>query len=193
MRNPFYKLHLDECCGMNDILHPETNNYIFFINGIAYATDGYILAAISLQDLEIDLFNYPIEQLEGRKIHRIDFKILSEKKDVYFEDDGIIRLYEEGTIQLHMPKIEVNDTNYFPHKILNFCKIMKEDLKNKKAIHKIKINLKLIERMSKMFEHSVIARFRFVGTSPQIFVEFEKYRNSYGLIMPMIDIDDENK
>jgi hypothetical protein len=73
----------------------EAKNLIYFKNGKAHCTNGYIAI---IQDLDLHLLTEEdIENLEDKFIHRSTFKDLYKYKEVYFQKDRIVAMTESNT------------------------------------------------------------------------------------------------
>jgi len=184
--NPFKRHPIDLCCS-SDELRPFIN-YIYFVNGIAYATDAHVCVALSLKDFDVE--EKLIACLEGRKMSREDFKFMCEYEWLYPQENGKLFLNSEGTRVLNLKTLDDDDSEKKYQKIFDIYELAKSDRISKAvALNKIKINLHLLERLSKTVGNLNSARFIFLKELPRVFIEFEFHKNSFALVMPMLDDD----
>ena len=182
--NPFKKHPVDLCCS-SDELRPFMN-YIYFIKGIAYATDAYALVALSLKDIDAD--KALMECLEGYKMKREDMQFMNGYEYLFPKADGTIVLNLDGTRQLVLCKINFDDAEKKYQTIIDICEKAKAEVKTKStSISKIKMRLSLIERIGKAVGFSNSVRFNFMKEPDRVFLEFGNYKNSFALVMPMMD------
>ena len=185
--NPFNNHQIHECCG-NDELRPQWM-YIYFHNGFAFATDASILIAISLSDLYAD--ERMINFLNGRKIHKDDFKLLYKPYYISLEEPFKIRLSEErGTV------IQLSEIDYEAHKgfsmILQVLEAFQAEFNSKIIpIESIKLNLRFVEQLYKLIDELAVVRFTFLPNKNALYMEFDLFKKSYGVLMLIKDEDKE--
>jgi hypothetical protein len=182
--NPFIEHPIYLCCS-SDELKPFVN-YIYFIDGIAYATDSYVMLALSLTDIDAD--KSLIDCLNGYKMHRTDMQMMNAYERLIPEASGKISLNEEHTRILQLQPLDYADAENKYQTILEiFHKTQRELTTHKDSISKIKLGLYLLGKLSKAVGFLNYARFIFLKEPNRVFLEFDAYKNSFALVMPMID------
>ena len=182
--NPFQKHQIELCCS-RDELRPFIN-YIYFIDGIAYATNAHILLALSLSDIDAD--KELIKCLEGFKMHYSDMQMLNGYDRLFPAESGKLFLNYELTEILQLHPLDYEDSEKKYQTIIDIFQKGKAELKtNADAISKIKIGLYLMERLGKAVGTLNSARFNFLKNPNRVFLEFDNYKKSFAIIMPMKD------
>lgn len=182
--NPFKQHPIDLCCS-NDDLRPFIN-YIYFIDGIAYASNAYVILALSLTDIDAD--KTLIDCLNGYKMHYSDMQMMNAYDRLFPETNGKLVLNYEQTRILQMQPLDFDDSEKKYQTILDHLTKAKAELKtNAESISKIKMGLYLMERVGKAVGFLNSARFNFLKTPNRVFLEFDNYKNSFAIVMPMQD------
>ena len=182
--NPFKKHPIDLCCS-TDELRPFIN-YIYFIDGIAYASNAYVILALSLTDIEAD--KPLIDCLNGYKMHYSDMQMMNAYDRLFPQSNGKLVLNDEHTRILQLRRLEFEDSERKYQTILDhFNKAKAEIETHSESISKIKIGLYLMERVGKAVGFLNSARFNFLKSPSRIFLAFDNYKKSFALVMPMID------
>ena len=181
--NPFNKHPIHECCGIDE-LRPQWM-FIYFHNGIAYATNSNSLIAVSLSDLhtEESFINF----LNGKKIHKDDFKLLCDPYLICIEEPSTIRLSEERGTIIQLSEIDYEAPKGFSM-LLQVIETFQIEFNSKRIpVETIKLNLRFIEQISKAIGSLPMAKFSFLSHKNAIYIEFDIYKKSFGVIMAMMD------
>lgn len=157
--NPFKKHPIDLCCG-KDQFRPFIN-YIYFIDGVAYASNAYVLLAISLTDIEAD--KHLIDCINGFKMHYSDMQLMHSYERLFPDNSGRIFLNEEKSRILQLQHFEFNDEDKKYLKIIDlFQKGMAELKTHSESISKIKIGLNWLVQIGESVGYLNSARFNFL-------------------------------
>lgn len=182
--NPFKKHTIDLCCS-SDELRPFLQ-YIYFIDGIAYATDAFVMLSLSLFDIDAD--EPLIACLNGYKMHHSDMQMIREYTRLFPDGNGKIFLNVEHTRILQLHPLDYNDSEKKYLKILHLLNKAKSEVQtNADSVSKIKFGLSLLERLGKAVGFLNTARFNFLKNPTRVFLEFDNYKNSFAIVMPMMD------
>lgn len=182
--NPFKKHPIDLCCS-SDELRPFIN-YIYFIDGVAYASNANMILALSLTDIEAE--KELIDCINGFKMHYSDMKLMHSYDRLFPDKNGRIFLNEEKSRILQLQHFEFDDENKNYLKITElFQKGMAELKTHSESISKIKIGLYLLERIGESVGFMNSARFNFLKNPSRVLLEFDNYKKSFAIVMPMMD------
>ena len=185
IQNPFIKYKLADVCGI-DIFFPMYN-YVYFVKGIAYATDGSLIVALSLND-DINNNKLLINCLNGHKIRKADMQMLNYFNRLFPTSDGIIFLNDDHTMQLDIKSLSTYNSDNEYLKIIEYINKAKIDAKkNKNSESKIKINMLLLQKMGNAISFNDSARFYFLD-GKRVFVEFNGYENSCAVFLQKNDV-----
>jgi hypothetical protein len=149
---------------------------VHFLNGYAYATNSHVLVKCSLEYHQV----LNPEKLEGKAIHKDNFKEILKFEIVECCDDGISCKNADGQIAFY---------EYFDlkgQKVPDFESIIP---KNKKYYDtfKIRINPKMLSICtSAMYSGNDGFRLRFTGLNSAIVVDSIGFDNQIGIVMPVI-------
>lgn len=172
------------CCS-SDELRPFIN-YIYLINGIAFAANNFMMVAIALKDIEAE--KELIDCLNGYKMLKADMELLREYEIIFPQEGGKIILNHDGTRQLLLYNIDYKDEGKEYQTILDIYKKAKSEKITKAiSLSAIMLNLYSLERLAKIIGFSSSARFNFLKEPQRVFIEFDNYKNSFALVMPMLD------
>lgn len=134
--------------------------------------------------MDIDL----MECLANRKIHYSDMQMLNEYDRIIPVESGKIILNDEHTRILQLPTLEFDDEKKKYQTIIDiFQKGKKEFKTHSVSVSKIKLGLYLLERLGKAVGFLNSARFNFLKEPSRVFLEFDNYKNSFAIVMPMMD------
>jgi hypothetical protein len=148
-----------------------------------------MLVAIALKD--IDAEKELIECLDGYKISKADMELMREYDFLFPQGSGKIVLNHDGTRQLLLLKIDYEDEIRKYQTILDvYEKARAEKITKAISLSAIKLNLHLLVRLGKIIGLLSSARFNFLKEPERVFIEFDNYKNSFALVMPMRN--DEN-
>jgi hypothetical protein len=129
--------------------------------------------------------------LNGRKIHKDDFKLLYKPYYISLEEPFTIRLSEErGTV------IQLSEIDYEAHKgfsmILQVLEAFQAEFNSKIIpIESIKLNLRFVEQLYKLIDELAVVRFTFLPNKNALYMEFDLFKKSYGVLMLIKDEDKE--
>lgn len=177
--NPFSNYHLDLFCSDDD-LKPFLN-YIYFIDGFAYAANGQIMAALSLKDL--DASDKLIECLNGHKIKYDEYQFFKSHKNFIPLENGKILVNLDKTITYQLFKNEYHDINKDYLKIFGIIDKVKMDLLSQSEnISEFKVDFRFLELVGKAFKFNHIATFYFLN-SKRVVIKMERLKKSMAIIM----------
>lgn len=182
--NPFIKHPIYLCCGA-DTLRPFIN-YVYFIDGVAYASNGYVLLALSLTDIEAA--QELIDCINGFKMHYLDMELIQSHERLFPDTNGRIFLNEEKSRILQLQSFEFNDDERKYLKIPELThKSLAELETHSEKTSKVKIYFSLLEKISKSVGSNNAVRFNFLNNPKRILLEFDNYKNTSAIVMPMMD------
>ncbi len=182
--NPFKKHPIDLCCG-KDQFRPFIN-YIYFIEGVAYASNANVIMALSLTDIEAD--KQLIDCINGFKMHYSDMQLMHSYEELFPDNDGRIFLNEEKSRILQLQHLEFNDQDKKYLKIIELIQKGTAELKtHSESISKIKIGLYLLQQIGESVGFLNSARFNFLNNPNRVLLEFDNYKKSFAVFMPMMD------
>jgi hypothetical protein len=165
------KMHL--IAGDNSGFRPNFD-YIQFKNGFMYATDAHVLVKNKISECS----NFEPEQialLEGKFIHRMDYKELLRANFVTIEADGFLIRNNERRMKIYFAP---DRENYF-----DCDKLFKDETKE---VSKIGIRADFITRISKALYCDLGYEFKFNGGTNGIVVKNANgSEESRALIMPI--------
>ena len=101
--NPRFKLH--NACRTDEGYYPRLQ-YVHFRNGMAYATNAYVLVRAKVSEIS-NLRYDQIKLLDGYSIHGDDFKKMLKYEHIYVTEQGTINieLNERSHIEIGMRQI----------------------------------------------------------------------------------------
>lgn len=159
-------------------------NFIYFINGYMYATDGLILISISLQEINAD--PYLIKFLDGNKIFASDMSLINQFKFLHLDENGVIYLNSRKSIKVQLYSLEQEDTD------LTYCKMI--DMMDKvvldKGIHQsvtpaYKISTDVLNKLNVLSSKFNVMKLIPTNQDFTLLVEFGNKKSSYAIIMTM--------
>jgi hypothetical protein len=185
INNPFIEHPVYLCCGVN--LRYPFIHYVYFIDGVAYASNAYMVLALSLTDIETE--QELIDCINGFKIHHSDMELMQSYEYLFPDTNGRIFLNEEKSRMLQLQSFEFNDVE---RKYLQIPELSQKGLAeletHSENISNIKINLSLLEKIAKSVgSHHNAVRFNFLKNPQRVLLEFDYYENSFAIVMPMMD------
>lgn len=168
------KLH--KCCSSDkDELRPFSKA-IHFTNGFAYASEGHVLVKTSLEYQRV----LNPEKLNGKSIHKDNFKEILKFEIAECFDDGISCRNTDGQIAFY----EYYDMS--GNKIPDFDKVI-PDTSKIKNINTIGIDPSYVDMLtSAMYSDSGVFRLRFTGSESAIIVDCIGFPGQIGIIMPNV-------
>jgi hypothetical protein len=182
--NPFENRRLHLCCSYG---HPRKfPEYIFFREGVAYASDTFMLLALSLRDIGAhpDL----IACLEGKQLHYTEMINLNTHSECFLSAEG--QIFDHPSLD-HEIKLSPINENYMIEGQYIFEFVLRkkhmEHYVNQKAVTSIRIDFSLVSKIYEAMGEKVVTRLCFMH-SPAILLEFINYENSYGILMPCLDV-----
>lgn len=167
------KLH--ECCG-TDPIRPAFQ-CVYFKNGFAYATDGYVCIkqTLTLQGV------FGVENLEGKAIHRDSYKDIMGFEEVECNEDGIECCNANGQKVFF---------EYYPENPDNPAPNFEAYLKGRKgpiALDFIGIDFSLFEKLQKaLYAPGGNIRLQFTGIDSHIIVDAIGVEDQIATMMPKI-------
>lgn len=167
------KLH--KCCSNDkDDLRPFAKA-IHFINGYAYAADGYIMVKTSLEYQRV----INPEKLEGKAIHMDNFKEILKFEIAECCEDGISCKNIDGQVAFY-EYYSMGDK-----KTPKFESMMPDKTKLK-DVAQIGINPKKLANLTDaMYSDTGTYRLRFTGSETSIIIDCIGYPEQVGILMPI--------
>jgi hypothetical protein len=179
--NPFKTHPIENCCSKDD-LRPFLS-YIYFNEGIAYATDAHCMVAVSLSTIGAD-FTF-IQFLNGYKIHYQQMTLLNKYDFIYYDEPGIISLNDDKTIVLKLSLIQEDDkSSNFETILQTFQNAKKQISTQSNSVNSIDINLELLAKVSKSIGSLNSAKFYFAMNN-SVFLEFIHHTDTFAIIMAL--------
>lgn len=169
--NKGVKLHI--ACSDDD--YRIVMNHIYFDNGYAVASNGYVIIKAYLKEIS-SFTDEEIEMLNGKFLHRDAFKELIKYNDVEVDKDGFL-------VKTDLFSMKINFYSKDDIKYPNYEKVISSLSKEK--IDFIGISLNRLSLLTECINQDKV-KLEFNGTENGIIVKFlsEKIINSIGLIMP---------
>ena len=171
------KLRMDLVCS-KDEMRPVFN-YIYFKNGVAYATDSHILVANRLDECT-DFPSEQIELLHDKYIHKDDYVAILKHDIISVVEDGF--LFKDGNREIKYSFAK--NCGVYPNaeELINKAK---ENIFN--PVEKIGFNSKLLIKLQKAIYNGEKTSLFFKNESSGIIVKSnDKEFESVGLIMPLL-------
>ena len=152
---------------------------IYFKDGFAYAADGWVSIRQSLEYHSV----YNPEMLDGKLLHRNDYKSAMGFEEVVCTDEGLECINENGQKVFFYYVNPTEETGGYPsiHKVFN-------RLPGQTHLSFIGINPKLIERVSRALAgpSDKGLRMQFTGIDTYLVIDVIDYPDQTALIMPKI-------
>lgn len=175
MEKSNFMTKLYKCCSKDKEDARQWPKAVHFRNGFAYASEGHVLVKSSLDNHSI----ISPENLEGKSIHRDNFKEIMKFEFAECVDDGVSCKNTDGQIAFY----EYMDLN--GEAIPDFDKVIPPIGEKLSNINQIGVRPKYVEMLaSAMFSDEDVYRYRFTGANTAIVVDAVGFPGQIGIIMP---------
>ena len=142
--NFFKEIKLQNICEQD--LHRETLNYIFFEEGNAIASNGYILAICPLSEIS-NLSGEDIEKLNGKLIHRTSYeKLIKLQTITEISENQIVAVEKKTGFVMNFPLLK-NGENENSIKFVNYKAVI-DNIKKEEVTEETAINATQLFKLS---------------------------------------------
>lgn len=188
--NTDYKLF--SACDLNSACYDIYKLYVYFQDGFAYASNGYILVRIPLRDLfTSDVPDEEIGYLNGRFIHASALRQAFCMRGLHILEDGSFQCeYKDSTLTLSTLTLDMETFVKNKMKVPQFARIFeKADSSEGEQVSAVGISVKQLDKLASAMginDKKKVVRMDFTVKDGVIFVRAQqKESNALGAIMPV--------